>query len=77
MERGLDLLRQRRCPFVIVVGHPSYYPRFGFVPASEYGLACQWADVPDEAFMAIILSPQKMAGIHGMTRFRDEWDDAV
>ena len=77
MEQGLDLLRQRRCPFVIVVGHPSYYPRFGFVPGSAYGLTCQWAQVPDEAFMAIVLDPEKMAGVHGMTRFRDEWDAAV
>jgi putative acetyltransferase len=34
VERGLDTLRERSCPFVVVVGHPEYYPRFGFEPAS-------------------------------------------
>src|SRR5262249_34909968 len=42
VRKGLDLLRQRGCPFVVVVGHPEYYPRFGFEPASRRGLACTW-----------------------------------
>jgi putative acetyltransferase len=33
VRRGLDSLRERGCPFVVVVGHPEYYPRFGFEPA--------------------------------------------
>ena len=41
VRRGLDILRERSCPFVVVVGHPEYYPRFGFEPASAHGLACQ------------------------------------
>lgn len=48
---GLQILSQRACPFVVVLGHPEYYPRFGFVPASRHGLRCQWENVPDEAFM--------------------------
>src|SRR5438046_1744512 len=27
--RGLEILRTRSCPFVVVIGHPDYYPRFG------------------------------------------------
>src|SRR5688572_22803870 len=34
VRRGLNLLRERGCPFIVVVGHPEYYPRFGFEPAS-------------------------------------------
>ena len=44
-------------PFVIVLGHPEYYPRFGFEPASRHGVRCQWPDVPDEAFMLLVLDP--------------------
>lgn len=37
VRRGLDLLRADGCPFVIVLGHPEYYPRFGFERASAQG----------------------------------------
>jgi putative acetyltransferase len=76
VTRGLDLLRDRRCPFVVVVGHPEYYPRFGFEPASRQGLASQWEGIPDAAFLAIILDPRAMAGVSGVARYRDEFSDA-
>ena len=76
VTRGLDLLRDRRCPFVVVVGHPEYYPRFGFERASRHGLASQWDGVPDEAFMALILDPLVMTGVSGIPRYRDEFNDA-
>ncbi|SEK56299.1 Predicted N-acetyltransferase YhbS [Streptacidiphilus jiangxiensis] len=41
---------------VLVLGHPAYYPRFGFVPASGYGIRPPFA-VPDEAMMALALDP--------------------
>ncbi|MDB1088750.1 N-acetyltransferase [Streptomyces sp. ACA25] len=40
--------------FVTVLGHPSYYPRFGFTRASAYGIGLS-IDVPDEAMMALTL----------------------
>jgi putative acetyltransferase len=73
-RRGLDLLRERECPFVVVVGHPDYYPRFGFDPASKHGLACQWQGVPDDAFMALVLDPRRMSGVSGVARYRPEFD---
>ncbi|MGA4838533.1 GNAT family N-acetyltransferase [Streptomyces sp. G45] len=39
---------------VLVLGHPGYYPRFGFVPASRYGIRPSF-EVPDEAMMALVL----------------------
>lgn len=36
---------------VVVLGHPEYYPRFGFRPASAFGISLP-ISVPDEAFMA-------------------------
>ncbi|MCX0247284.1 GNAT family N-acetyltransferase [Streptomyces drozdowiczii] len=39
---------------VLVLGHPEYYPRFGFVPASRYGIRPPF-EVPDEAMMALVL----------------------
>ncbi|MDT0269099.1 N-acetyltransferase [Streptomyces sp. DSM 44915] len=39
---------------VLVLGHPDYYPRFGFTPASRFGIRAPF-DVPDEAMMAMAL----------------------
>ena len=41
---------------LILLGHPSYYPRFGFVPASQFNIRSEY-DVPDEVFMAQQLNP--------------------
>ncbi|MEV4741232.1 N-acetyltransferase [Streptomyces sp. NPDC049555] len=40
--------------YVVVLGHPSYYPRFGFTRASAHGIGLT-IDVPDEALMALAL----------------------
>jgi putative acetyltransferase len=69
-------LRARHCPFVAVVGHPQYYPRFGFQPASRRGLASQWDGIPDEAFMILVLDETAMAGVSGVARYRAEFDEA-
>ena len=54
IDAGLARLRAAGCPFVVVLGHHEYYTRFGFVPASRYGMRCEW-DVPDESFMVHVL----------------------
>jgi putative acetyltransferase len=50
---------------VILVGHPTYYPRFGFRPARAYGLESPFP-VSDEAFMALPLRPNGLQGIRGV-----------
>jgi len=77
VDAGVDAMRERNCPFIIVLGHPEYYPRFGFVPASRHGLTCQWQGVPDEAFMVRILDESFMAGVSGTAKYRDEFDQAM
>ncbi|MET9734407.1 N-acetyltransferase [Streptomyces sp. NPDC006458] len=44
--------------FVVVLGHSSYYPRFGFTRASAHGISVTF-DVPDEALMALALDPEQ------------------
>jgi putative acetyltransferase len=74
VRRGLAILRERGCPFVVVVGHPAYYPRFGFERASMHGLASQWVDVPGEAFMVVILDAPAMAGVSGVAKYGAAFD---
>ena len=73
---AIERLRERECPFVIVLGHADYYPRFGFEPASRQGIRCEW-DVPDEAFMILILDAQTMQTVSGLAKYRPEFSDAV
>ncbi|HLL32790.1 MAG TPA: N-acetyltransferase, partial [Streptomyces sp.] len=42
--------------YIVVLGHPGYYQRFGFTRASAHGIALS-IDVPDEALMALALDP--------------------
>ncbi len=56
VKRGLEECRKLGCGAVVVLGHPWFYPRFGFVPASRFGLTCEF-DVSDEVFMALELVP--------------------
>lgn len=72
VEAGLEHLRRNGCPFVGVVGHPSFYPRFGFRPASSFGISCEW-DVPDDVFMVHVLDGSAMAGATGVARYRAEF----
>ncbi len=74
VKEGLRIINTTKCPFVIVLGHEKYYPRFGFQRASKYGLKSQWEGVPDEAFMVIILNDSVMKGASGIVRYRDEFD---
>jgi len=77
VQNGLEILKDQSCPFVIVLGHPEYYPRFGFERASLYGIRSQWEDVPDEAFMIRILDQEAMREATGMARYQREFDEAI
>jgi putative acetyltransferase len=60
-----------------VLGHPAYYPRFGFVPASRHGIASEYEGVPDEAFMILVLDESALAGVSGTAKYRPEFAAAV
>ncbi|MCA1562042.1 MAG: N-acetyltransferase [Acidobacteria bacterium] len=60
---------------VIVLGHSEYYPRFGFVPASRFGIGCEY-DVPDEVFMALELLPGVLGGKSGTIRYHAAFGNA-
>ena len=57
---------------VIVLGHPGYYPRFGFDKASRFGVRCEY-DVPDECFMLIELKDGESDRISGLARYQPEF----
>lgn len=77
VRKGLEILRNRGCPFVIVIGHPDYYPRFGFEPASIYGIKSQWEGIPDQAFMILVFDRKIVSDISGVARYRHEFNETT
>jgi len=74
---GLEKMKQLNSPFVIALGHPNYYPKFGFELASSYGIMCEYDGVPDEAFMILILNKDKMKNLKGVAKYRPEFAAAI
>ncbi len=77
VDIGLQILKEKGCPFVIVLGHPEYYSRFGFQAASGCNIRTQWDGVPDEAFMILVMDHETMQNVSGVATFRDEFNDAL
>ena len=70
---GLAQATALGAPLVIVLGHPEFYPRFGFVPASPLGILCPF-EAPPEAFMVRELKPGAIAAHHGTVRYHPAFD---
>lgn len=70
VRAGTILATQRDFAGIVLVGHSGFYPRFGFRPASGFGLRCEY-DVPDAAFMALPLRPDGLAGCGGLVRYAE------
>ena len=73
MEHGLRRCRNEDHPFVVVLGHPNYYPRFGFVPASRFGIKSEY-DVADEVFMVMELREGALTGCAGVAKYQPEFN---
>jgi putative acetyltransferase len=68
IHAGLDELKKIGQTVVIVLGHPDYYPRFGFKPSRPFGI--QWEiDVPEEVFMVAELNPGALNGRMGIVHY--------
>lgn len=72
---GLEELKKTDYDIVVVLGHPDYYPRFSFSPASNYGIKCEF-DVPDEAFMLLELRPGALAERSETVKYQPEFREA-
>jgi putative acetyltransferase len=72
VEAGNRLIKQGGCPFIIVVGHAEFYPRFGFRPARARGITCEW-ELPEDVFMVLVLDEAEMEGVSGLAKYRDEF----
>lgn len=65
VRAGLAAARDEGFEIALVLGHPSYYPRFGFEPALPHGIEPPYPIDPPEAWMVTELAPGALARARG------------
>ena len=74
IRNGLEACRRAGYDAVVVLGHTTYYPRFGFSRATDYGLTNEYN--AHEAFMVMELRPGTLARIGGLVKYVPEFREA-
>jgi putative acetyltransferase len=74
VKAGLEGCRNAGHDCVVALGHPGYYPRFGFVPASRYGITCEYA-VPDAALMILAFRGEALRDRPGVAKYQPEFHE--
>jgi len=70
VEAGISQCQARKYDAIVVLGHPEYYPRFGFVPSVNYGIDSEY-NVADDTFMVLELTKGALDGKHGTIRYHE------
>ena len=68
IKAGLAACKNSGYLAVIVLGHPNYYPKFGFIPSVNYDLTCEY-DVPPEVFMVLELQKDILKSCKGILEY--------
>ncbi len=74
--QGLEAAKKLGHKSVIVVGHPEYYPKFGFKRASQWNIQVPF-EVPDDAFLALELDEGDLEGKRGTVEYPEEFNEAM
>jgi putative acetyltransferase len=71
VHEGLFIAESISCGFVVVLGDPAYYSRFGFLPTSRWNLTCEFGG--GDAFQAIELVPGTLPARGGVIEYAPEF----
>ena len=74
VRAGLEQCNHLDFGAVVVLGHPDYYPRFGFSTSTRFGIGCEY-DVPQEAFMVVELKPGYLDRASGKIKYHAAFSD--
>lgn len=69
ITEGIKRCQAAGYPLIFLIGHPEYYPKFGFKPARSYGLDLKQYEVPDEVFMVYEAIEGALATVKGELRY--------
>ena len=72
ITEGLKIAKDLGFLSVILLGHPSYYQRFGFYPTSKWNIKSPF-DVDEEFFMGLELKKGSLENINGIVIYPDEF----
>jgi predicted N-acetyltransferase YhbS len=77
-KRGLEMLASAGTDLVFVLGHPGYYPRFGFTPAGREGFLAPYPIEAKngDAWMVLQLGERDTSGVTGTVRCAEALDKA-
>ncbi len=75
VRAGLKRCKEQGYGAVVVLGHPEYYPRFGFAPAARFDICCEY-EAPQEAFMSIELESGYFKDAEGTVRYHSAFPSA-
>ena len=70
VEAGLEKCKDLGAGALVVLGHPHYYPRFGFRPSTAFRIGCEY-DVPEEVFMVQELVSGYLKGKSGTIQYHE------
>lgn len=68
IEKSITEAKRLGYSSIIVLGHENYYPKFGFVKASEFKIRPPF-EVPEEAFMALEIEKGSLKDIEGVVEY--------
>ena len=68
IQEGLKRCTSSGYKAVVVLGHPDYYPKFGFLPSSGFGIKSEY-DVPDGVFMIKELENGALSEYKGIVKY--------
>lgn len=69
IQEGLKRCEELGYSIVLLIGHPTYYPKFGFKPARQYGLELKQFEVSDDVFMVYELRENELQRIQGELKY--------
>jgi len=72
VEAGLAQCHLAKCGAVAVLGHPDYYPKFGFKPSTNFAIKSEY-DVPAQVFMIVELEKGYLKDCSGTIAYHEEF----
>lgn len=74
VRAGLEHCYQLGCVAVAVLGHPEYYPKFGFQPSVNFNVRSEY-EVPDDVCMLLELTPGTLSGRSGKIKYHQAFGE--
>lgn len=74
IEKGIIECKNQGHSIIILVGHPEYYPRFGFKSAEQYDIQHPF-EVPEDVFMVYELKPDTLKYVNGVLMYSKPFEE--